>query len=249
MASPHLADPTAVFGRRVIATLLDAALILIPAFLILSASFEYLDVSALDGDPAEFCSAYTANDGGFCLNFADVNDRVYFSDSAGGGGTAYYWGATLLLMVVLQGLTGRTPGKIVAGLRTVREDGSPPGLIKAFVRWVLWVIDAFPYVVPLLGPILALTTQGHRRLGDMVAKTFVVRTSAAGAPIMVPGLTGSPGGSMGAPGGPWAGAVPPSASGPQWDPVRNTYIQWDSDSNRWLQWDDTAKVWSPLPGQ
>ena len=248
MASPQLvADPTAVFGRRVVATLIDAALILIPAMLLLSASFNYLDVSAIDRDPQEFCNSYTRLNGGYCLNFADINDRVYFSDGTDTAGTAYYWGATFLMLVVIQGITGRTLGKLAMGLRTVREDGRPPGILKAFVRWVVWIVDAFPYVVPLLGPILALTTQGHRRLGDMAASTFVVRAAAAGAPIRVPGLSAPLGASS--QGAPWAGAVPPSASGPQWDPVRNTYIQWDPAQGRWLQWDEAAQTWAPIAGQ
>src|SRR3546814_11777769 len=71
----------------------------------------------------------------------------------------------------------------------VGEDGRAPGLGKALLRWVLWVLDGFPYVLPLVGGIVALTTVGHRRVGDMAAKTFVVDRGAMGSPIVVPGLT------------------------------------------------------------
>jgi hypothetical protein len=269
MAYPQPAtDPTAVFGRRVVAALLEAALILIPTFLLLTASFEYLDVDALDRDPQQFCDDYMDDVGGFCVDFGDVNDRVYFSEGAGGRAGLAYWGGTFLLLVVVQGLTGRTLGKLVTGIRTVREDGTPPGLVKAFVRWILWAVDAFPYVIPLLGPIVALTTQGHRRVGDMAAKTFVVRAAAAGAPIVVPGVTGAPAtpmaysttspwgssattGSAADPGAGWAspGTAAPSGSGPQWDAARNTYIQWDPAQSAWLQWDEGTRTWSPIPGQ
>lgn len=248
MASPQASvDPTAVFGRRVGAALIDGLLILVPAFLLLTAGFEYLDVGALDRDPQEFCDQYTSEMSGFCLNLADVNDRVYFSDGASGVSTAWYWGATFVLLVIVQGLTGRTVGKAITGIRTVQEDGSPPGLMKALVRWLLWAVDAFPYVVPLLGSILALTTQGHRRIGDMVAKTFVVRASAAGAPIVVPGMAGPepPLTTSMAPGA-WGA---PSTTGPQWDAARNTYIQWDETRRLWLQWDSAASTWSPIDGQ
>ncbi len=244
MASPQLAvDPTAVFGRRVVATLIDAVLVFVPTLLLFSASFHYLDVGALNRDPTAFCDAYTQRSGGYCLDFSDVNDRVYFSDGSGNEPSIVFWGGTILLLVIVQGLTGRTLGKLVTGIRTVREDGRPPGIAKAFLRWLVWIVDGFPYVVPLLGPILALTTQGHRRLGDMAAKTFVVHASAANVPVRPGGVPGS--GSTAA----WAGAVPPSASGPQWDPVRNTYIQWDPTQSRWLQWDEAAQAWAPLPGQ
>jgi uncharacterized RDD family membrane protein YckC len=276
MASPLPAtDPTAVFARRVVATLIDAALILVPTFLLLTATFEYRDVSALDRDPQQWCDDYMNADLGFCANFADVNDRVYTSDGPDPATHAMYWGGSLVLLVVVQGLTGFTVGKLLTGIRTVREDGRPPGVGRAFVRWVMWAVDAFPYVIPLLGPIVAGTTQGHRRVGDMVAKTFVVRASAAGAPIVVPGVTTpAPGlvtyagtGAWGSQPAPWTpagqggdagtggwaapGTAPttPGVDGPQWDAARNTYIQWDPAQRRWLQWDESARTWSVIPGQ
>lgn len=239
-----------------VAALLDAALVIVPAVLLLTASFEYLDVASLDRPADQFCDDYLDEVGGFCLDLADVNDRVYFADSTNPAATLYYWGGTFLLLVVLQGLTGWTPGKLLTGIRTVREDGRPAGLVKAFVRWFLWIVDAFPYVVPLLGFIVALTTTGHRRVGDMVAKTFVVRASAAGRPVVVAGLTpGVPAADGLGPSGPWAAPastpspVSPTASGPQWDPARNTYIQWDATQRTWLQWDEATRAWSPIPGQ
>ncbi|MGQ0432427.1 MAG: RDD family protein [Microthrixaceae bacterium] len=251
MASPSsVIDPTAVFGRRVVAALIDAALILIPAILLVSASFEYLSVDALNQDPQAFCDTYIEQSSGVCLNFAEVDDRVYFADSIDGTSSLYYWGATLLLLVVLQGLTGATPGKLLVGIRTVREDGRRPGLVKAFVRWILWVVDAFPYLIPLLGFIVGLTTQGHRRVGDMVAKTYVVRRAAAGSPIVVPGAVGAFAAPVYTPmtttGGAPASTL--SATGPQWDVARNTYIQWDPAQSAWFQWDQAAQAWTPISG-
>ena len=278
MAYPVQSDPTAVFGRRVLAALIDAALILIPTIMLVTASFEYFTTEALDergvsGD--QFCEQILDGDG-FCADFTDIDgiDRVYFADSVSGGSTLLYWGATIGMLVILQGLTGWTVGKLITGIRVVREDGRPPGLLKALVRWLLWVVDGFPYFLPLVGFIVGLTTVGHRRVGDMVAKTFVVRAAAAGSPIVVPGLTAPPpiGGGWGAPppaaGGPttgWGQAVDPSSSGwaapptapapppptdaPQWDEARGTYIQWDPAQRAWMQWDEGSKAWSPIPGQ
>ncbi|MFZ6005407.1 MAG: RDD family protein [Actinomycetota bacterium] len=278
MASPYEApDPTAVMWRRVLAGLIDAALILVPAFLLVTAEFEYHTVDALtiSGTTGEqFCDRQI-DEGNFCVDMTEVEsvEAVYFAEEISPTATIYYWGGTLAMLVILQGLTGFTIGKLLTGVRAVREDGRPPGLAKAFVRWFLWIVDAFPYFIPLLGPIVALTTQGHRRVGDMVAKTFVVRRSAAGAPIAVPGLTAAP--SIAVPystTGPWAGPSeapadpgaagwadpgvggapappPPQAGGPQWDAARNTYIQWDPAQARWLQWDEAARSWSTIPEQ
>jgi uncharacterized RDD family membrane protein YckC len=150
------------------------------------------------------------DDGGFCADFSDVDDRVYFADDLAPGATLAFWGLSFGMLVVLQGLTGWTIGKLLTGIRVVRDDGRPPGLLKALVRWLLWVLDGFPYIVPLVGFITALTTVGHRRVGDMAAGTYVVRSSAAGSPVVVPGLTAPPPPAGYAPGVPWATTTPPA---------------------------------------
>jgi hypothetical protein len=254
-------DPTAVFARRAVAAIIDFALLIVPAMLLLTASFEYLDVDELDRDPQEYCEDYMDEFDGFCADMSEVDDRVYFADDLGTGSAAVFWLGGIALLVVLQGLTGWTPGKLITGVRTVKEDGSRPGIGKAFVRWLLFIVDAQPCGIPLVGFICALTTQGHRRVGDMAAKTFVVRTSAAGAPIVVPGLTAPPGPPAGysqqdgysTPAPDTWGSAPvqptPSADGPQWDAARGTYIQWDPSARRWLQWDDSTRTWDTIPGQ
>ncbi len=284
MAYPVQTDPTAVFGRRCVAALLDAALVLIPVIMLISSSFEYLEGGDIrvGGEPAtgeEFCDAFLDQQGGFCLNAEDVDERVYFSDESTNSSGALYWGLTVALLVILQGLTGWTPGKLLLGIRCVREDGRACGVLKALVRWLLWIVDGFPYFLPLVGFIVGLTTVGHRRVGDMAAKTFVVRRAAMGSPIVVPGLTAPPppaghAGTWGAPPpdqtgattgwGPavdptaagWASPTPPTpqpttpgTDGPQWDEARGTYIQWDPTQGAWMQWDETGKAWSRIPGQ
>jgi hypothetical protein len=88
---------------------------------------------------------------------------------------------------VLQGLTGRTIGKFVTGIRTVRPDGTRPGLVRAFIRELCWIIDGIPtLVLPLVGGILALVTTGRRRIGDMLGRTYVVHRGFAGSAIVHP---------------------------------------------------------------
>lgn len=242
MATFRAGDPTAVFGRRAMAALIDAALVMVPAVVVLTASFHYLDVAELDRGPDRFCDEYLEQfDNGVCVNLADVDDRVYFSDGITGASGAVYWGGTIVLLVLLQGLTGWTPGKLLVGIRTVGEDGRRAGVLRCLVRWLMWIVDAFPYVLPLLGFIVGLTTQGHRRIGDMAAKTFVVHRSAVGSPIVIPGAD---------PTVPFTAAPSPTfdASGPQWDAARNTYIQWDAAQGTWLQWDEASRTWTPIPG-
>lgn len=251
------ADPTAVIGRRVVAALIDGAVVLVPGGAIASSQMEYITRERVGSGFDDFCSEYLdQQDGGSCFQ---LGDRAYFNDDTANPGSFAVLGLALVLLVVLQGLTGWTVGKLLAGIRTVKEDGSVPGIGRALVRWLLLVVDALP-CIPLVGFITALTTQGHRRVGDLAAKTFVVRSSAAGRPVLVPGLTTAPSAPVGygapaghgTPGawsspGPTAPNVPTAA--PQWDEARRTYIQWDAHQHRWLQWDEATRTWSPIPGQ
>jgi uncharacterized RDD family membrane protein YckC len=71
---------------------------------------------------------------------------------------------------------GRTPGKRLLGLRVVRSDGAPVGLLESLVRNLLRAVE-----LPLLygpGVIAVAATARHQRLGDLVAGTLVVRDRA-----------------------------------------------------------------------
>ena len=258
-------DPTAVFGRRVVATILDTILIAVPTIMAITSQLEYVKVPS--GTGSNVCDAFLARNGGSCFN---LNDTVYFNDSGASPLNFLGFGLALLIFVVLQGLTGWTPGKLVTGLRTVKADGSIVGIPKAFVRWILLIVDGQPCGLPLVGFITGLTTQGHRRVGDMAAKTFVVTRAALGSPIVVPGMTAPPppGEAWGSPApaaNEWATPAPPAggwstlvpgaapaeavAPPPQWDEARGTHIQWDPSQNAWLQWDEPSKRWIVIAGQ
>jgi len=245
------ADPTSVIGRRIGAVFIDGALILVPFAAIQSSQMEYLEVKD-QGLPADqFCDTFNEqHNGGVCLH---LGDRLYYDEDNSPAPFLFLLVATVVMYVILQGLTGWTVGKLITGIRTVREDGRVPGIGRALVRWLMWIVDSLP-LFGVVAFITALTTTGHRRVGDMVAKTFVVRAQAGGSPIVVPGLTAPPG-VPGAPPPPgaWSTAPPPPASapaappGPQWDERRNTYVQWDPAQAAWMQWDDAAKRWEPIP--
>lgn len=69
---------------------------------------------------------------------------------------------------------GRSLGKLVLGLRTVRDDAGPISFRHALVRSLLavvevWVLSGVPALV------CALVTRRGKRLGDVVAGTYVVR--------------------------------------------------------------------------
>jgi uncharacterized RDD family membrane protein YckC len=79
-----------------------------------------------------------------------------------------------LYYVLLEGLVGRTVGKFVTGIKVIdAETGGRPGLLSGFVRTLLRLIDGF--LGYLLALIVVVNSDRRRRLGDMAAKTLVVR--------------------------------------------------------------------------
>jgi uncharacterized RDD family membrane protein YckC len=225
------ADPTAVVGRRVAGWIVDFLLyLLVMAFFSatpLSPLAEY-DENTQDLSQTDACEILAdRQDAVQCFMFGDT---VYWTDGDDVAVQAVVWLAFVVAYIVLQGLTGWTPGKLIAGIRAVDEYGRVPGIGKSAIRSVLWIIDGLP-CLPLVGFICLLTTTGHRRVGDMAAKTFVVRASDLGRPVIVPGMvtaaTGpAMGGTYGSPTvygqapyptpapGPGAWGAPPSPGGP-----------------------------------
>ena len=112
----------------------------------------------------------------------------------------------------------------------MQEDGSIVGVPKSLLRWVCFFVDILSFV----GIILAATSRGHRRLGDMAAKTYVVTKEAVGRPIVLLAVPG-----------PAVGMPPPPVPGPQpqWDASRGTYVQWDPATGRYLTWDEPTHTW------
>jgi RDD family len=208
-APPLMAvDPTAVMGRRVAAWVVDSIIILAPSVALFTNDLEYLEESDLDQSGMDFCEDYMDREEGVCV---DAGDRVYFSDGVPVAPWAVFLGLSVLIYVLIQGLKGWTPGKLLFGIRTVAGDGRAPGIGRAIVRWLFLIVDGL--CAGLVGFIVALTSRGHRRVGDMAAKTFVVGGQYMGDPIVVPGMTTHYTASPSQPGGP-----PPAEQPQAWGP-------------------------------
>lgn len=91
-------------------------------------------------------------------------------------------GGLLLLFLVLWGYylffelvwAGQSPGKRLARIRVIREDGYPVGFLESLVRNLVRVVDFLPayYVI---GTTVMLLNPRAKRLGDFVAGTLVVK--------------------------------------------------------------------------
>jgi uncharacterized RDD family membrane protein YckC len=102
----------------------------------------------------------------------------------------------LLVMIgyrtVMETLTrGRTLGKMMLGLRVVRDDGSSIRFRHALVRSLLWLfVDFAPWFGASPGIVASLMNKQGKRIGDMVAGTVVIRERhqpMASPPLFVPG--------------------------------------------------------------
>ena len=94
--------------------------------------------------------------------------------------------------VVMETLTrGRTLGKMVLGLKVVRDDGSSIRFRHALVRTLLWFfVDFAPWFAASPGIVASLMNKQGKRFGDMVAGTVVIRERhqpMASPPLFVPG--------------------------------------------------------------
>jgi len=76
--------------------------------------------------------------------------------------------------IVMEARWGQTLGKMLLGIKVVREStGRPPGLGAAALRTVLRIVDGIAsYLVAF---VVVLASGKNQRLGDMAAGTLVVR--------------------------------------------------------------------------
>jgi uncharacterized RDD family membrane protein YckC len=86
-----------------------------------------------------------------------------------GGGSL---GIALLFAYLCESATGTTLGKMTFALHTRRADGGHAGGGRVLVRYLVLPLDLL-----LIGPILALLTRRHQRLGDLLAGTVVSGSS------------------------------------------------------------------------
>jgi hypothetical protein len=75
--------------------------------------------------------------------------------------------------VLTEGALGATLGKVVAGVRVQTAEGQRVGVRAAVIRNALRILDAIG--VYLIGALVILVTRRHQRLGDLVARSVVVR--------------------------------------------------------------------------
>jgi uncharacterized RDD family membrane protein YckC len=144
---PSAAPPSQedLLGRRIGAALIDLA-VLAAVFAILAATI----------------GESTVGEGGFSFDLYGAEAVLYF-------------GLVLLYYFALEAVLGQTVGKLLLGLRVLRADGSRPSVAAITVRTLVRVVDWLPFLY-LVGFIaMQVTGLRRQRLGDLAARTSVVR--------------------------------------------------------------------------
>jgi Predicted membrane protein/domain len=67
---------------------------------------------------------------------------------------------------------GRSPGKMLFGMRVVMRDGTTPTIGAYFLRWMLLLVD---FWMSYIGIVIILLNKNNQRIGDLAAGTFVIK--------------------------------------------------------------------------
>jgi uncharacterized RDD family membrane protein YckC len=164
-------DPTKVVTRRCVAFLLDALILVLLIAFAAWVTPGALDVSEDCPDPVP--------DGDACFQW---EQDAYLID--GRAFVLFLLVLAALLTVVLIGtrrMTGASPGKTLFGIRVVDAAGDDAAFWREGLRTLALGIDGLVLLLPI-GLWLVWFTPGHRRLGDFLAGTWVVRSDAVGRP-------------------------------------------------------------------
>ena len=138
--------------------------------------------------------------------FAVLIGLIFFDTTVVSGGDGAAAAALILVEVVLilagypilfEWLTrGRTLGKLAMGLRVVRDDGGPIGFRHALVRGLSGFLLEKPGLFAPLGTAGGVLTiifnPGSKRIGDLMAGTFVVNERAGPRTALVAPTFGVP---------------------------------------------------------
>lgn len=89
-------------------------------------------------------------------------------------GTLGFLGLVGYFVISEMTMNGQSPGKRLAGLRVVRDDGTPITFLDSAIRNLIRVVDLLPFIYTV-GMIAVFFSRRAKRLGDMAAGTIVVK--------------------------------------------------------------------------
>jgi uncharacterized RDD family membrane protein YckC len=160
-SGPGGSAPCASLTRRALALLLDAALALGPLVAVMTGLFWILPGIEDRTDPRAW---------------------IWLTGMLVGG--ALWAVAAFFIFCYTLGRWGRTPGKWAVGIRVLGMELAPCGFARALLRSLLLLLDGFLNFS--FGALVIACTANRQRIGDMAARTIVVRETAQPAPVQPP---------------------------------------------------------------
>lgn len=103
---------------------------------------------------------------------------------------AVTYGLIFIYYTVFEALTAASVGKLVCRLRVTMDDGTRPSGLAVVVRNLIRLPEVLFWYIP--SGISCLANPRNKRLGDLAARTVVVRRSAAPAEAVATGVVFSP---------------------------------------------------------
>jgi uncharacterized RDD family membrane protein YckC len=76
--------------------------------------------------------------------------------------------------ILMEAYVGWTIGKRLSGMKVVDGEGNKIGISKSLIRNLLRLVDGLP-ALNIVGIVLIINSKRGQRLGDRIAKTYVVR--------------------------------------------------------------------------
>ncbi len=73
-------------------------------------------------------------------------------------------------------MNGQSPGKVAMRIKVIKLDGSRPGVINYFLRWIFRTIEIW-FSSGLVAFLFVILTSKGQRLGDLAAGTTVIKLS------------------------------------------------------------------------
>ena len=248
------ADPTDVMGRRIVAYIIDAVIAGIVLFAVMYPLWQSTSVTA----PSGMVECGADSDEGFGSNdfqpgvrtrldaticFDDGSEVRYIpQDKEGqffGTLSLVSGGTSFVMLILLQGLVGASPGKLLLGLRVVKEDGSNAGIGRCLIRTILLIVDGA--CCAIIGLVTAFQSQRHRRVGDMAASTMVISRSDQDALVLA--RSGQPlPGYQDVAAQQWATQNQPTPPTGSWDPYGGIQLPGDPPADA-----PVSSAWSTPP--
>src|SRR3989338_3728835 len=114
------------------------------------------------------CNAFAS------VGSTNIDDGSFFGLC--GGSAALYVLFAIAYYLVLEWLLAGTPGKLILGMKIVKEDGQKMNFLAALIRNVLRAVYGLFFF--LVAAILIWKSDKKQRLGDRLAKTVVVARSS-----------------------------------------------------------------------